>query len=103
MPQQWFLNGPYMVNSTRHWRPLLNGYSGFRPASYYDAYEAVRAFPSDQSLIALFARGVTHIVIHKKDYGGGLAEARLSELASVHSLQLVAQDDDILIYRLLRP
>ena len=31
MPQQWFLNAPYMVNSTRHWRPILNGYSGFRP------------------------------------------------------------------------
>ena len=33
MAQQWFLNAPYMVNSTRHWRPMLNGYSGFRPAS----------------------------------------------------------------------
>ena len=34
MPQQWFLNAPYMVNTTRHWKPILNGYSGFRPPSY---------------------------------------------------------------------
>ena len=103
MPQQWFLNTPYMVNSTRHWRPLLNGYSGFRPASYYEAYETMREFPSDRSLIALFQRGVTHIVIHKKGFAGALGEARLKELSSVSSLQYVAQDDDILIYRLLRP
>ena len=103
MPQQWFLNTPYMVNSTRHWRPLLNGYSGFRPESYYDAYETMREFPSDRSLIALFQRGVTHIVIHKKGFAGALGEARLKELSSVSSLQYVAQDDDILIYRLLRP
>lgn len=103
MPQQWFLNTPYMVNSTRHWRPLLNGYSGFRPESYYEAYETMREFPSDRSLIALFQHGVTHIVIHKKGFAGALGEARLKELSSVSSLQYVAQDDDILIYRLLRP
>ena len=93
----------YMVNSTRHWRPLLNGYSGFRPAWYYEAYETMREFPSDRSLIALFQRGVTHIVIHKKGFAGALGEARMKELSSVSSLQYVAQDDDILIYRLLRP
>jgi hypothetical protein len=53
MPQQWFLNTPYMVNATRHWHPLLNGYSGFRPPSYTRSYEAARTFPSDESLVAL--------------------------------------------------
>jgi hypothetical protein len=45
LPQQWFMNTPYMVNSTGHWRPLINGYSGFRPPSYYKAYEATPSFP----------------------------------------------------------
>ena len=45
MPQQWFLNAPYMVNATRHWQPILNGYSGFRPPSYERSYEAMRGVP----------------------------------------------------------
>ena len=45
MAQQWFLNAPYMVNSTKHWRPMLNGYSGFMPKSYEKSYEATRGFP----------------------------------------------------------
>jgi len=100
MPQQWFLNTPYMVNSTRHWRPLLNGYSGFRPSSYYQSYEAMRAFPSDQSLITLHERGVTHIVIHQRAFEEGLGEARFKELEQVPALQQVARDGDIVIYRL---
>ena len=31
-----FENAEYMVNSTAHWRPLMNGYSGYTPASYSD-------------------------------------------------------------------
>jgi hypothetical protein len=102
MPQQWFLNTPYMVNSTRHWRPMLNGYSGFRPTSYYQSYEAMRAFPSDQSLITLHERGVTHIVIHQRAFEEGLGAARFNELALVPTLQQVARDGDIVIYRLRR-
>lgn len=27
-------NGQYMIGSTRHWRPLINGYSGYFPSSH---------------------------------------------------------------------
>jgi len=102
MPQQWFLNTPYMVNSTRHWRPLLNGYSGFRPPSYYKAYETARGFPSDDSLIGLHQLGVTHIVVHHKELNNGRIDERYDPFEGVHSLQLLARDEDILIYRLAR-
>ena len=35
-----------MVHSTRHWKPLLNGYAGVEPASYVELREAARTFPS---------------------------------------------------------
>lgn len=98
MPSQWFLNGPYMVNSTGHWRPMLNGYSGFRPPSYQRSYEAMSTFPSEQSLIALHELGVTDIVVHAHDFG----EERARDLAASPSLRQVAQDGDITIFRLLR-
>ncbi len=101
LPQQWFLNGEYMVNATRHWRPLLNGYSGFRPASYYDTYDAARTFPSDESLIALHRKGVTHIVVHQRAFEEGAGTARFQQLAAMPTLHQVARAGDVSIYRLL--
>lgn len=101
MPQQWFLNAPYMVDSTGHWRPMLNGYSGFRPQSYTTSYEAARAFPSDESLIALSALGVTYVVVHQRDMNNGRPDSRYDPYATVASLRLIARDDDVLIYGLL--
>ena len=103
IPSQWFLNAPYMVNSTRHWRPLLNGYSGFRPVSYERSYASVREFPADRSLISLYNLGVTHIIIHKQAYAADLGLHRFTELSDIRSLKLVANDADIFIYRLEHP
>jgi hypothetical protein len=38
---------------TRHWQPILNGYSGFGRRRTNGSYEAMRTFPSDESLLAL--------------------------------------------------
>lgn len=102
IPQQWFLNAPYMVNATHHWRPLLNGYSGFRPRSYYRSYEAMRMFPSDESLLALFELGVTHVVVHQRAMNHDQPDDRFNPYENVGSLQLLKRDDDVLIYRLVR-
>jgi hypothetical protein len=99
IPQQWFLNGRYMVNSTRHWRPLLNGYSGFRPQSYGESHDALNGFPSEASLIGLHSRGATHVVVHRQSLGPG----RFDAIAGVRSLQLLANDDEIWLYRLVAP
>jgi hypothetical protein len=96
MPGQWFLNGPYMVNSTRHWHPLLNGYSGFRPDSYNRSYEAAREFPSDRSLIALHELGVTHVVVHLQ----ALGTAKTEEITRMPALEQLASEGDIMIFRL---
>ena len=100
IPTQWFLNTPYMVNSTVHFRPLLNGYSGFRPSSYDQSYAMVQTFPDDVSLTALHARGVTHVVVHKKAFIATFGEARFDAIARVHSLRVAAADDDTYIYGL---
>jgi hypothetical protein len=102
IPQQWFLNAPYMVNATHHWRPLLNGYSGFRPPSYERSYEAMRTFPSDESLLALSKIGVTHVVVHQRAMNHGQPDDRYNPYENVGSLHLLKRDDDVLIYRLLR-
>jgi hypothetical protein len=91
-----FANAPYMLNSTRHWRPLLNGYSGFRPPSYDETFERLRSFPDAASLQALKERGVTHVVVH----GDMLSADVLNAIANVESLPLLVREDTIAIYRL---
>jgi hypothetical protein len=96
IPSQWFLNASYMLNSTEHWRPLLNGYSGFLPASYERSYAAARAFPAPESLIALHELGVTHVVVHRESLGHDKA----AQAEQRHELQWLAGEGDIAIYRL---
>lgn len=99
-PRVFFGNGTYMLNSTRHWRPMLNGYSGFKPGSYADAYEAIQGFPDDRSLIALHERGVTDVVVHAEPFCGMVGPDRCEAVLRVGSLQRVATDGHIYIFRL---
>ena len=99
-PAASFRSAGYMLNSTRHWHPILNGYSGFRPGSYNDTYEAIKGFPDLASLAALHDRGVTHIVVHEGEFVAYAGRERLEALATSPSLLSVAEEGDIRIYRL---
>ncbi|MCC7126189.1 MAG: hypothetical protein IT178_15180 [Acidobacteria bacterium] len=57
-------DGLYMYSSIFHWQPMLNGYSGFYPASYIELIERLRDFPSDAAIDYLRGRGVDLIVVH---------------------------------------
>ncbi len=53
-------------------------------------------------MIGLHGLGVTHVVVHRKELNNVAADSRYNPFAEVPSLQLIARDDDILIYRLGR-
>lgn len=57
-------DGVYMYNSTFHWQPIVNGYSGFFPRTFYELSEQMQAFPDERSIAALKERGVDLIVVH---------------------------------------
>ncbi len=59
----------YMVYSTLHWKPLVNGYAGIEPARYVKLRELARGFPSREFLDALRETGVRYIVLHRGGYG----------------------------------
>ena len=70
-----------------------------RPDSYERSYEAAREFPYDQSLIKLHELGVTHVVVHLEALGA----TKVAEIAKVPTLQQIASEGDIMIYRLRAP
>lgn len=64
-----FHDSVYMVYSTLHWRPLVNGYAGIEPRSYLRMRELARDFPSEEFLQALREVGVRWVILHRKGYG----------------------------------
>jgi hypothetical protein len=83
-------NTPYLYFSLWHWAPMVNGYSGFVPASYQALAEAVASFPSDEAFAALRARGVTHVSVNCGLYRGGCEEL-LATLDQRRDLRVVAE------------
>jgi hypothetical protein len=76
MPAAWkkpleigFHESRFSYNSTYHWRPIVNGYSGFWPLSYIHLIGAVQEFPSDAAVTALRERGVEYLILHERFYG----------------------------------
>jgi len=70
----------YMYYSTRHWQPLVNGYSGFAPPSYQELLERLRGFPDDEAIAYLKARGVTYLLVHSPFYIRGDFQADVKAL-----------------------
>lgn len=58
----------YEYLSTFHWRPIVNGTSGFEPAWYTPLSSISRAFPADDTLDAFAKLGTQYFVIHEAYY-----------------------------------
>ncbi len=58
----------FEYNSTFHWRPLVNGYSGNTPASYDALQKKMIDFPSEDALAALRTAGARYLLVHERLY-----------------------------------
>lgn len=95
-----FENAEYVLNSTAHWRPLMNGYSGYTPESYRRIAWTFWYFPRDYAIQAMRDAGVTHFTVHPRRFGNEAAET-LAILARRQDIELVAigARDGIRLYR----
>lgn len=96
---QFHLNAPYMLASTRTFNPMLNGYSGFKPPSYYQHVEALKSFPDEGSIRYLQDLGVTIVIVDSRSMRPG----RLARVGDFPALSLWKTDDPLNIYLLARP
>ena len=94
---------PFMYFSIWHWKPMVNGYSGFVPVSYYKVLEPQLVDFKDVDVLR--ARGVTHVTVN---CGLDLEDCNssLSELEKVDGLRLVEEsrwaDEAVRLYEVLR-
>ena len=98
--QAVFENAPYVLNSTAYWRPLMNGYSGYTPASYEGYADAFGLFPDPRAIQAMKDAGVTHVIVHPSMFSRDAAQV-LQAAERQPDLELMAiGPDDMRIYRL---
>jgi hypothetical protein len=93
---QFHQNAPFMLASTRTFNPMLNGYSGFKPASYYKNVEELAGFPDDRSIAHLQRLGVSVLLVD----GRNMRPANLARIPEFPQLSKIADDGNLRIYLL---
>ena len=84
-------NLPYMYFSMWHWRPMVNGYSGFIPASYDALLQRVSTFPDPPTLNYLESVGVTHIALHCRLWEPDVCASTMTRLDATAGLRRLAR------------
>ena len=91
-------NARYLLDQTRHWRPMINGYSSFVPNSFHERAARLQAFPDVASVRELRSIGISHVVVERnalvQNLGRPEAEALLARLRVHPDLELVFEEDD---------
>jgi hypothetical protein len=95
-----FENAPYVLNSTAHWKPLMNGYSGYTPETYQHYADTFWYFPDERAFIAMKAAGVTHVMVHPARFGEPDAQKVIDAISSRPDMELVGVSQGIRLYRL---
>ncbi|HEY3042604.1 MAG TPA: hypothetical protein VGJ39_01170 [Vicinamibacterales bacterium] len=74
----------YMLGSTAHWMPLINGYSDYIPGDAVEAAPTLRMFPSREAFRLLAAERPRYAVFHMSTFGEddrAAVSARIREFA----------------------
>ena len=58
-------NARYLLDQTRHWRPMINGYSSFAPESFFQRAARLQSFPAAAAIQELRSIHVSHVVLHR--------------------------------------
>lgn len=94
----------YLYNSTVHWKPIANGFSGYDPPSHQALVERIHFLPEQDGFDLLREDWITHLVVHADN---PRREARLRDWdqrfanGPERQVERVFQSDEISIYRLL--
>lgn len=86
--------------STRHWRGMVNGFSGFIPPLYSELESRGRFVPDPQTVRALQDLGVDLLLIDTERYREPRRRRLRSNLAELSELEEIAVFDGTIVYRI---
>ena len=95
------MHAQYMLYSTSHWMPLLNGYSDHTPARFRADASSLESFPSDASFDTLRDLGVRYVGVHWDRYGPRAADVRQRLLTYKRYLEPIALSGRTELYEII--
>jgi hypothetical protein len=92
----------YMLNSTAHWKPLVNGYSDHIPADFRQTVLPLASFPTRESFGILGKIGARYVVFHLDMYNTRMRE-HLFDRLKIYSpyLRPLAQEGHVWLYEIV--
>jgi hypothetical protein len=66
---EWVRGGDYLLYSTVHWRPMVNGFGRTEPPGHDEVVAIVRAFP--ESVPRMRALGIQYVIVHASRFPDG--------------------------------
>jgi hypothetical protein len=92
----------YMLNSTYHWQPLVNGYSDFLPQDFRDEVLTIASFPTRDSFPLLQKRGTRYAVFHLNFYNRVSRAELMTRLDEFKAhLRPLTRDGDAWLYEIV--
>ncbi len=91
-------NATYLLASTLHWRPLVNGFGNSQPPEFDQRAAVASRFPSPLAVAYLQAVGVQHVVVHTDRIPGSFE--LLDRLRRRTDFTLIAEDGPDRLYRI---
>ena len=96
------LHTQYMLFSTSHWMPLVNGYSDVIPNDFRQAAAVLDSFPSDDAFAVLARRRVRYIAVHWDMFAGRHDEIRVRLERYRSNLRVLSADERMTLFEVVR-
>jgi hypothetical protein len=93
-------NAPYMLYQTRHWKPIVNGYSSFAPQSFFERVDRFNRFPAPEVIAEMRQIGVSHVMLEHATLEPIFGRQAFVELRRHPDLQFVVDQDGWAVYRI---
>lgn len=98
----WHRHTRYMLSSTAHWQPLINGYSDHFPQDFRDEVMHLSTFPSRAAFEKLRKRRARFVVIHLRLYDRRSREKVVEALDAYRAyLRPLSREDDVWLYEIV--
>lgn len=101
-PVDFHRHSLYMVNSTSHWFPLVNGYSDYIPADFRAIAVPLSSFPTLESFQLLEKRGTRYAIFHLNLYDVRSREKLLQRLDQYQAfLRPLFRHDNVWLFEIV--
>ncbi len=97
----WHLHTQYMLFSTTHWLPMMNGYSDHTPQQFRQDALVLDGFPSHDSFAVLQKARVRYIAIHWDMFGPRAEEIRTRLQPFSEHLRPLATDERMSVFEIV--